>query len=144
MFTQGLRRAGRVVCGIAIVAASQASLLAQAPSKEAAGEGSNQYLILLKRGPKWIPDKPVTEQPLLKHGRYLNEQMSKGALVMAGPFLDGSGGLILYRGKDEAEVRAIEERDPGVVDGILAIESIHPFTVAFDAATGKSPFRPAK
>ena len=78
---------------------------------------------LLKRGPKWVAGKPAGEQALGNHGRYLQEQMTKGALQLAGPFLDDSGGLILYNARDEAEVRAIAEHDPGVVDGILAVES---------------------
>jgi uncharacterized protein YciI len=114
------------------------------PRKEAVTERPNQYVVLLKRGPNWIPNKPASEQPLSNHGRYLNEQMSKGVLLIAGPFLDDSGGLILYRGRDEAEVRAIAEHDPGVINQILAVEFIRPFQVAFDAATGKSPFEPAK
>jgi len=145
MLTQALSRTRRTVCGAAVVATVLACLSAQVtPNKEADDERSNQYLVVLKHGPKWIPNKPVAEQPLLSHGRYLNEQMSKGVLVMAGPFLDDSGGLILYRGKDEAEVRAIAEHDPGVIGQILAVESIRPFRVAFDAATAKSPFKPAK
>ena len=105
---------------------------------------SKQYVVLLKRGPKWVAGKPAGEQALANHGRYLQEQMTKGALQLAGPFLDDSGGLILYNARDEAEVRAIVEHDPGVVDGILAVESIRPFQLAFDAATGKSPFSAAK
>jgi uncharacterized protein YciI len=105
---------------------------------------SKQYVVLLKRGPKWVAGKPAAEQALGNHGRYLQEQMTKGALQLAGPFLDDSGGLVLYNGKDQAEVRAIAEHDPGVVVGILAVESIRPFQLAFDAATGKSPFSAAK
>ena len=105
---------------------------------------SKQYVVLLKRGPKWVADKPAAEQALGDHGRYLQEQMTKGALQLAGPFLDDSGGLILYNARDEVEVRAIAEHDPGVVDGILAVESIRPFHLAFDAASGKSPFSAAK
>jgi hypothetical protein len=41
-------------------------------------------------------------------------------------------------------VRAIAEHDPGVVEGILAVASIRPFDLAFDAASGKSPFSAAK
>ena len=108
----------------------------QAPSK--------QYVVLLKRGPKWVAGKPAAEQALTNHGKYLQEQMTKGALRLAGPFLDDSGGLVLYKARDEAEVRAIAEHDPGVVDGILAVESIRPFLLAFDAASGKSPFSAAK
>src|ERR1700761_89785 len=105
---------------------------------------SKQYVVMLKRGPNWVAGKPITEQALLPHGRYLQQQMTKGALQLAGPFLDDSGGLVLYNAKDEAEVRAIAEHDPGVVDGVLTVESIRPFLLAFDAASGKSPFNPAK
>jgi uncharacterized protein YciI len=105
---------------------------------------SKQYVVLLKRGPKWLSGKPAAEQALGNHGRYLQEQMTKGALQLAGPFLDESGGLVLYIARDEAEVRAIAEHDPGVVGGILAVEWIRPFNLAFDAASGKSPFSAAK
>ena len=101
----------------------------------------NQYVVLLKRGPKWLPNKGVAEQPLLNHGRYLNDQMSKGVVQIAGPFLDDSGGLVLFNSKSEAEVRGITEHDPGIIDQILEVESIRPFRTAFDAATGKSPFK---
>lgn len=105
---------------------------------------AKQYVVLLKRGPNWVAGKPAGQQALGKHGRYLLEQMTKGALQLAGPFLDDSGGLILYNGSDEAEVRAIAEHDPGVMAGILSVESIRPFDLAFDAASGKSPFGAAK
>jgi uncharacterized protein YciI len=127
-------RVGAIVAGLA----AAGWLLAQGQP------GSNQYVVLLKRGPKWATGKPAAEQALGNHGRYLQEQMTKGALQLAGPFLDDSGGLIVYNAKDEAEVRAIAEHDPGVVNEILAVESIRPFRLAFDAATGKSPFSAAK
>lgn len=106
---------------------------------------SKQYAVLLKRGPRWVPRKPAEEQALGSHGQYLQAQMKKGALQLAGRFLDDdSGGLVLYNAKDEQEARAIAGHDPGVVAGILAIDSIRPFDLAFDAATGKSPFSAAK
>ena len=113
-------------------------LLAQSPPS------SKQYVVLLKRGPKWLAGKPAGEQALGNHGRYLQEQMIKGALQLAGPFLDDSGGLILYKARDEGEARSIAEHDPGVVGGILAVEWVRPFYLAFDAASGKSPFSAAK
>ena len=127
-------RVGAIVAALAVAG----WLLAQSqpPSK--------QYVVLLKRGPKWVAGKPAGEQALGNHGRYLQEQMTKGALQLAGPFLDDSGGLILYNARDEAGVRTIAEHDPGVMDGILAVEWIRPFYLAFDAASGKSPFNPAK
>jgi uncharacterized protein YciI len=123
-------RAGVMVVGLA-VAGWLAAQSQPAPK---------QFVVLLKRGPKWVAGKPSGEQALGNHGRYLQEQMTKGALQLAGPFLDDSGGLVLYKGRDEAEVRGIAEHDPGVMDGILAVEWVRPFYLAFDAATGKSPF----
>lgn len=103
-----------------------------------------QYIVLLKHGPKWIPNKGVSEQPLLAHGHYLNDLMSRGVLQLAGPFLDDSGGLILLNARDENEVRAITEHDPGIATQILEVESIRPFRIAFDAVTGKTPFGSTK
>jgi len=134
MLLSRIVRTGAILAALSVAAWFLAQ--AQPPSKE--------YIVLLKRGPKWVAGKPAAEQALANHGQYLLEQMKKGALQLAVPFLDDSGGLILYHAKDDAEVRAIAEHDPGVLDGILAIESIRPFYLAFDAATGKSPFSPAK
>jgi|SRR6516162_2234437 len=114
------------------------------PDRRAGGDLMRQYVVLLRRGPRWVQNKSVTEQPLLEHGRYLNEQMSKGLLQLAGPFLDDSGGLILFNATDEVEVRAITARDPGIANQILEVESIRPFRTSFDAATGRSPFKSAQ
>jgi uncharacterized protein YciI len=99
-----------------------------------------QFLVLLKRGPKWLPGKSVAEQPLLKHGQYLKELMDKGTLQLAGPFVDDSGGFILLTAGDEAEARRITEHDPGVMEQILVPE-VRAVRVMFDASTGKSPFK---
>ena len=128
----------RIVRAGAIVAALAGCLLPQSQTS------TKQFVVLLKRGPKWVEGKPVAEQALGNHGRYLQEQMTKGALQLAGPFLDESGGMVLYNAKDEAEVRSIAEHDPGVLSGILAVEWIRQFRIAFDAASGKSPFNAAK
>jgi len=134
MLLSRIVRVGAIVAAMAVAG----WLLAQSqpPSK--------QYVVLLKRGPQWAAGKSAGEQALGNHGRYLQDQMTKGALQLAGPFLDDSGGLILYNVRDEPEARAIAEHDPGVVAGILAIDSIRPFYLAFDAASGKSPFSAAK
>lgn len=98
-----------------------------------------QYIVLIKRGPRWLPGKGVSDQPLLEHGKYLKSLMDKGVLQIAGPFLDDSGGFIILNAADDAEARKITEHDPGVVSQILESE-VHPVRIAFDAATGKSPF----
>ena len=65
-------RVGAIVASLAVAG----WLLAKsAPS-------SKQYVVLLTRGPKWVPGKPAGEQALGNHGRYLQEQMAKGALQL--------------------------------------------------------------
>jgi uncharacterized protein YciI len=98
-----------------------------------------QYVVLIKRGPKWIAGKSAAEQPLLEHGKYLKALMDKGSLQLAGLFLDDSGGLIILNAADDADARRIAEHDPGVIAQIIEPE-IHPFLIAFEASTGKSPF----
>ncbi|HXK07478.1 MAG TPA: YciI family protein [Verrucomicrobiae bacterium] len=127
-------RVGALVAAMAV--AGWLSAQSQPPSK--------QYVVLVKRGPRWVAGKSAAEQALGDHGRYLQAQMTKGALQWAGRFLDDSGGLNLYNARDEPQARAIAEHDPGVVAGILAIDWIRPFDLAFDAASGKSPFNTAK
>src|SRR2546421_2973136 len=72
------------------------------------------YVVVLKRGPNWIAGKSASEQPLQKHGRYLQDQLDKGTLFSAGPFLDDAGGLILLSVANESEAKAIVEHDPAV------------------------------
>jgi uncharacterized protein YciI len=125
---------------IGSVAAVSAHAQAKVEDQKTPKETLRQYVVLLKHGPKWLPGKSVAEQPLLEHGKYLKALMDKGTLQWAGPFLDDSGGLVLLNAADDSEARRIAEHDPGVIAQILVPE-IHPFRVAFDAATGKSPFQ---
>jgi uncharacterized protein len=138
-----------VCCAVAVAACGTLGTARVSSSRDAnvtrsENAATHPYVVLLKRGAKWLPNKTVLEQPLSDHGRYLNEQFAKGSLQFAGPFLDDTGGLIVYNAADEAEVRAIAEHDPGIVNQILEVESVHPFWLAFDASAGKSPFKSAK
>ena len=135
----------RVIAIVAFAIFAMSCLLPaqMGPDRRAGGDSTRQYVVLLRHGPRWVPNKGVAEQPLAEHGHYLNEQMSKGLLQLAGAFLDDSGGLILFNATDEAEVRAITAHDPGIVNQILEVESIRPFRTSFDAATGRSPFKSA-
>jgi len=55
---------------------------------------SKQYAVLVKRGPKWVAGKPAGEQALGNHGRYLQEQMTKGALTHLITMEGGSHGSV--------------------------------------------------
>lgn len=84
------------------------------------------YLVLFKPGPAWIKGKPVYEQNLLEHGRYLIDQHEKGILLQAGPFTDDTGGAILYRANHLKDVEEWVSKDPAVVSEIL-VPTIYPW-----------------
>ncbi len=62
------------------------------------------------------------------HRVYLREQVDAGRLLMAGPFDDASGGVLIFEAADEGEVRAIMDADPFATGGVFATMEIKPFT----------------
>ncbi|NGP46392.1 hypothetical protein G4V62_16090 [Bacillaceae bacterium SIJ1] len=51
------------------------------------------------------------------HLQYLDKLSEEGAVVAKGRFTDGSGGMVIYRGASEDEVRQLAENDPYVKEG---------------------------
>ncbi len=98
------------------------------------------FAVVLERGPNWLPGKTASQQRLAEHGRYLQRLMLNGKLVLAGPFLDDQGGFVLLKAANLAEAQQIENQDRAVQNGILK-PTVHPFSIAFDSATGASPFK---
>jgi uncharacterized protein YciI len=73
------------------------------------------YLCVYRPGPHWVPGKPLSEQPLREHGRYMLDLYKRGVMRMAGRFADGSGGAMLFGADDDASAQAIVAADPAVV-----------------------------
>ncbi len=73
------------------------------------------YLCVYRPGPSWLPGKPLSEQPLREHGRYMLDLYRRGVMRLAGRFEDGSGGAMLFGADDDAAAQAIVAADPAVV-----------------------------
>ena len=80
------------------------------------------FAIIFGRGPAWLEDHPVFEQPLAEHGAYELSLFQAGTLLSGGPFLDDSGGLSIIRCADRAAAEAIIAADPAVAKGIMSAE----------------------
>ncbi len=63
------------------------------------------------------------------HRVYLHEMVAQGKLLMAGPFADESGGLIIFEAEDEAEVAEIMASDRFTTKGVFATTEIRPWTL---------------
>lgn len=56
------------------------------------------------------------------HLEYLNKLYKEGKVVMAGPFTDGKGGMVIYKAESIEEARALAEKDPVIVERCRTLE----------------------
>jgi hypothetical protein len=90
---------------------------AQTSSAQANAHGAEAkpgYLITYSAGPAFLPGKPLSEQPLQEHGRYMLDLHKRGVLRMAGGFADDSGGAAFVDAASLEAARQIAEADPAV------------------------------
>jgi uncharacterized protein YciI len=86
------------------------------------------FLVTYRPGPSWLPGKPLSQQPLAEHFKYMVSLYAKGAMKFAGPFTDDTGGAGVLEAASKDEVEALVTGDPAVIAGVLAYE-IHPWNL---------------
>jgi len=84
------------------------------------------FLVIYRPGPAWLQGKPVSEQPLKEHGKYLLSLYAKGTMKSAGPFTDDAGGAVVLEAADLQEAKAMVLEDPAVKTGVFLYE-LHPW-----------------
>ena len=70
-------------------------------------------------GPNWRPGKPICDQPLDEHVEYLRRLHEAELVIMAGPFEDSTGGLVVFAANRQDNVESLVSRDPAIEDGTL-------------------------
>jgi uncharacterized protein YciI len=98
-----------------VLASLSAVLAGSSDATAAAASEQPGYLCVYRPGAKWLPGKPLSEQPLREHGRYMLDLYRRGILRLAGRFADGSGGAMLFGAADDPSAQAIVAADPAVV-----------------------------
>ncbi|WP_167858899.1 YciI family protein [Paenibacillus cymbidii] len=63
-------------------------------------------------------DNSKKEQYFADHMKYLDDLREQGAIIANGKFVDGSLGLIIFRGESQAEVELIVSRSPFAIHGV--------------------------
>lgn len=56
------------------------------------------------------------------HLDYLDKLYKQNKVVMAGPFADKKGGMVIYRADSAEEARALAEADPVIAEGARTLE----------------------
>ncbi len=90
------------------------------------------FSITYSQGRNYEESKSIYEQDLLEHGYYMKKLLKEGKLLLAGPFLDNSGGQVILKVDDENEVKEIINHDPAVIKNIFSYE-LKAWDVRFNA-----------
>jgi len=69
-----------------------------------------------------IIDQELNTKVRPAHLEYLNALFLEGKVVMAGPFTDKLGGMVIYKAGSLEEARELAEKDPVVVEGARRLE----------------------
>lgn len=77
-----------------------------------------RYVITLTRDPAQACNEPL----IRAHIAWLRELDAAGALVLAGPFEDGRGGMIILEAGSRGHAEALAHADPFVTEGYANCE----------------------
>ena len=91
-------------------------------------------VIFQRKGSQWNPDKPVREQAYWdEHARFVDALFDAGKVILAGPFADGSGSMVILAAESVEEARALFQDDPWAHQDILIAGEVKEWTIFLDA-----------
>ena len=87
------------------------------------------YLIHPFRDGFFAASTPEENAVMEEHYAYLKDGMAAGRVLLAGPCLDDTFGLVILHAADEAAARAFMFNDPSVAGNVMAAE-LHPLRIS--------------
>ena len=87
------------------------------------------YLIHPLREGFFADPTPEENTVMEAHYLYLKNGVASGIVLLAGPCLDDTFGLVLLRANDEAAARAFMFADPSVKENVMMAE-LHPMRIS--------------
>ena len=83
-------------------------------------------------GPRYEQGRSPREQPFWdEHAAFIDDLAARGRIVLAGPFADWTGAMLIVRG-DVPEVTATFVTDPFVMEGVFALPRVRPWLLWVD------------
>jgi uncharacterized protein len=77
------------------------------------------------------PDVRARVRP--RHLEYMRSLLEDGSLVMAGPWADGSGALVVFHADDHDHAAALVDADPYTVEGASTDHRLREWTIVLPA-----------
>ena len=90
------------------------------------------YAAIVRKGPNWTPEQtPEIVRSGQEHRQYLENLVSRGILVLAGPFTDNGEirGIYVFKVESQQQAKTLCDQAPAVRSGHLAVE-VHPWQMA--------------
>ena len=90
-----------------------------------------EYIYLIHPYRHGFFEEPTPEEEAImeEHYQYLQKGMARGRVLLAGPCLDETFGLVLLRAADEVAANAFMFEDPSVKKNVMAAE-LHPMRIS--------------
>jgi uncharacterized protein YciI len=80
---------------------------------------------------EYTTDKDKTAAVRPAHRNYLAQLYDNGQLVLAGPFADDSGALIVYEVNSVSEAEKLLQEDPFCREGVFVRWTLQPWRLVF-------------
>jgi hypothetical protein len=94
------------------------------------------FLVYQQHGGPWDWSKALREQGQFdEHARFMDALVDEGFIVLGGP-LDERDVLLAVRADTEASIRRRLADDPWIVNGMLSITDIRPWSILLEREQG--------
>ncbi|GGH73399.1 uncharacterized protein YciI [Pullulanibacillus pueri] len=98
-----------------------------------------RFLILFTPTDKWKKDIFFNDQPFMpEHVVYVQQAFDQGHVLLAGPFMDFSGGAIVIDFDTEEAAKAFVKKDPIVQNGVFSYQ-MKEWNVGMSKLENKNP-----
>jgi uncharacterized protein YciI len=91
----------------------------------------SEYIYLIHPFRDGFYEQPTSEENSVMeaHFQYLEQATEAGIILLAGPCLDDTFGVIIFRAKNDESARAFMFNDPSVKKNVMMAE-LHPMRVS--------------
>ncbi len=90
-----------------------------------------EYLYLLHPYRHGFFEQPTPEESVImeEHLAYLRQAAAEGRVLLAGPCLDDTFGLVVFRAENDEAAQAFMFADPSIRENVMAAE-LHPLRIS--------------
>ena len=91
------------------------------------------YAAFLRPGSRWDPGKTTREQPFWDdHASFMDSLFETGVIILAGPFADRTGSMVIVKADDASQVLEMFREDPWTTQDVLKVADVKEWTIFLD------------